>query len=188
MAFSSLYTKLVQSEKKIAPALLRPKNIYKLNVYEYSNGKVKTLNGIRTSMVFLLGIHQKKLICIKISEIKPELFFNWLSDLFKKELSHESFDKANRLEDLLIVSDLAGSLLFSKFKSSPLYRIEPTVYRTYSLTGIKNIEQLDLKKDILKKTYGLPTIPNPAEPKKVIKAPVTDALVKRVSKKDSKKD
>jgi hypothetical protein len=188
MPFSSLYTRLVESEKKIAPPLLRPKNIYKLNVYEYSDGKIKTLSGIRTSIIFLLGIHQKKLICIKISDMKPELFFNWLSKLFKKELSHESFDKATRLEDLLMVSDLAGNLLFSKFKSSPLYRLEPSVYRTYSMTGIKNIEQLDLKKDILKKTYGLPAVPNPAEPKKVIKTPVTDAVVKRVSKKTSKKD
>lgn len=154
MPFTLLYKPLIEKEERISKANLLPRNIYRISSYEYSDGSTKSLAGIKSSLIFLVGIFEKKLICLKISEIKPERFFQWLKTIELKGLTQEDFDKAENLEDLIILDNRAGSKLFEGYiKNKPIYTLKPNPYRTYNLDGVRYIQKVSIKKDILKTYY-----------------------------------
>jgi len=151
MPFSAQYKPLIESEEAVSKSRVLPRNIYKISSYRYADGTQKTLSGIETAYVFVLGIFDKKLSCIKISEIKPEKFFKWLKPTFKSGLTVEQFDSAQKLEELLILADKPGKKMVNLLQQSSLYNNNPNPYRTYTLAGIKQITEIRIKKDILKK-------------------------------------
>jgi hypothetical protein len=152
MPFSLQYIPFIESETPVAKAKVLPRNIYKIASYKYADGKQKTLSGIDTSYVFVLGIFDKKLSCIKLSDIKPDKFFKWLKPIFKKGLTEENWSSAKQLEDLLILGDKQGKKMVNLVQqSASIYNNNPNPYRTYTLTGIKQIEEVKIKTDILKK-------------------------------------
>lgn len=156
MSFALQYKKFIESEIGVSKNLVSPRNIYRINVYKYADGETKSLSGQETALVFVLGVTpDKKLSCVKLSLIKPEIFFRWLKNIFIKGLSEADITSAVKLEDLLVVSDRAGKKLFSSFlKSHPIYDKDPESYRTYNLKGIKSIEEVTFKKEILAKYYN----------------------------------
>jgi hypothetical protein len=133
--------------------MIRPRNIYKINSYKYKDGVTKSLAGFETSIVFVIGISPEKVVsCLKISLIKPLLFFRWLVTLFEAGLSEEEIRNAELLEDLIVLDAKDGKKIFNQFvKRSRLYVQTPTPYRTYLLQNIKNIEEVKIKKEILLK-------------------------------------
>ena len=146
----------ILENKAVGKTKLRGRNLYKINSYTYSDGEMKTLSGSTATLIFCLGIHDKKLIGLKISEMQPSRFFIWLKSVLKKGLKAEDFDKYVRLEDLCLKYDLKGHQIFSeKVKNRAIYKLEPELYRTYNISGIKNIEEIKLSPEILKKTYGI---------------------------------
>lgn len=156
MPFSLQYKPLIESETSVAKTLVLPRNVYRINSYKYSDGKQKTLSGTTSTIVFVIGkTPDKKLSCIKISDIKPEKFFQWLQKLYIKGLTEEKWNTAEKLEDLLIETDIKGSKIFNSFvkPDSIIYGDNPNLYRTYNLTGIKQIEEVKFKKDVLKSYY-----------------------------------
>jgi hypothetical protein len=153
MQFALQYKPLIESETSVSKTLVLPRNVYRINSYKYSDGKQKTLSGTTSTLVFVVGkTPDKKLSCIKISEIKPEKFFQWLKKLYIKGLTEENWTKADKLEELLIESDIKGSKIFNSFvkPDAIIYGDNPNLYRTYNLTGIKQIEEVKFKKDVLK--------------------------------------
>jgi hypothetical protein len=156
MAFALQYKPLIESETSVSKTLVLPRNIYRINSYKYSDGTQKTLSGTTSTLVFVVGkTADKKLSCIKISEIKPEKFFKWLQKLYIKGLTEENWTKADKLEELLIQADVKGSKIFNSFvkPDAIIYGDNPNIYRTYNLTGIKQIEEVKFKKDVLKSYY-----------------------------------
>ena len=153
MSFALQYKPLIESETSVSKTLVLPRNVYRINSYKYSDGKQKTLSGTTSTLVFVVGkTTDKKLSCIKISEIKPEKFFKWLEKLYIKGLTEENWTKAENLEELLIEADVKGSKIFNSFvkPDAIVYGDNPNIYRTYNLTGIKQIEEVKFKKDVLK--------------------------------------
>ena len=69
MPFSLQYRPFIEKEDSISKILIRPKNVYKIVYYEYADGTAKTLSGPKTAYVFVIGIYDKKLVCLKISEM-----------------------------------------------------------------------------------------------------------------------
>jgi hypothetical protein len=155
MAFSSHYKPLILREESVSKSQILPRNIYKITSYEYADGQTKTLSGSTTSIVFVIGItSDKKLTCIKISDIKPDKFFKWLKPLFKKGLTESDWKAEQKLGQLLILGDKQGSKIFNQFvRSNQIYTKEPTSYRTYNISGIKQIQEIRIKPDILKSYY-----------------------------------
>jgi hypothetical protein len=157
MPFALQYKPLIESETSVSKTLVLPRNIYRINSYKYADGKQKTLSGTTSTIVFVIGrTPDKKLSCIKISEIKPERFFKWLKKLYIKGLTEEAWANADKLEDLIIEADVKGSKIFNSFvkPDAVMYGDNPNIYRTYSLTGIKQIEEVKFKKDVLKSYYS----------------------------------
>jgi hypothetical protein len=155
MPFSLQYTPLILSEESVSKSQILPRNIYKITSYQYVDGSTKTLSGTKTSIVFAIGITaDKKLTCIKISDIKPDKFFKWLKPLFKKGLTESDWNTPQKLGQLLILADKQGSKIFNQFvKTNPIYSKEPSPYRTYNISGIKQIQEIRIKPDILKSYY-----------------------------------
>ena len=151
MQFSLQYKPLIESESSLSKTMIRPRNIYKINSYKYKDGVTKSLAGFETSIVFVIGISPEKVVsCLKITLIKPDLFFKWLKKLVRAGLSEEEMKNTESLEDLIIVDNKDGNKIFNQFvKPSRLYIQNPPAYRTYLLKNIKNIEEVKIKKEIL---------------------------------------
>ncbi len=67
-------------------------------------------------------------------------------------LSNEEIQKAESLEDIIVLDSKDGKKIFNQFvKNSRLYVQNPQPYRTYLLKNIKNIEEVTIKKEILLK-------------------------------------
>jgi len=151
MPFALQYKLLIESESSISKTMIQPRNIYKINSYKYKDGKTKSLAGVETSLVFIIGISPDKIVsCLKISLIKPDIFFKWLKTLIRAGLNEEELQKAESLDDIILLDNKNGEKIFNQFvKRSRLYLQTPSTYRTYLLKNIKNIEEVKIKKEIL---------------------------------------
>ena len=69
MPFARLYLPFIESEYKVGKGLVKPRNIYKIQSYEYKDGNVKTMTGIKASYVFVIGIYDKQLTCVKFKSL-----------------------------------------------------------------------------------------------------------------------
>jgi hypothetical protein len=155
MSFSLQYKQFIASEKSVGKSQILPRNIYKITSYQYVDGSTKTFSGTKTSMIFVIGITpDKKITCLKISDIKPDDFFSWLKPLFKKGLTESDWNDEQKLGQLLILGDKQGSKIFSQFvRPNAIYSRLESPYRTYNISGIKQIQEVRIKPDILKSYY-----------------------------------
>jgi hypothetical protein len=130
--------------------------IYRISTYKYADGDIKSLAGIKSALVFSIGIYEKKFNCIKISEIRPDLFFKFMKKLKNKSLTEQKIDEAQFLYDLMIEygSDKSGKIIYDRYiKNSTEFRIlknQTNPYRTYNLEGLIYVQRVTLKKDSLK--------------------------------------
>lgn len=152
MPYTSKYKPFIKKETKVSKGLVEPRNLYRITSYEYADGTTKSLVGEKSSLIFVTGIYDKKLSCIKINELKPEKFFEWVSKLKKRGIKEEELSESKMFSEYIILSDKGGQKLYEAYvKPSPLLKSAgKPVYRTYNLSGINNIYQIQLKIDKLK--------------------------------------
>lgn len=145
------YKKFIDKEERASKASLQPRNLYRISSYDYADGEPRSLAGINSSLIFVFGIHEKKLNCLKLNDVKPEKFEKWLPTILKPALKESEIDEMKMLDEILIDSDRSGARLFeSKIKSNPIYLNEPRPYRTYNINGLRMIQEVKLKKEFLK--------------------------------------
>ena len=151
MAYARQYLKFVESEYKIGKGMIKPRNIYKIQSYEYVDGTTKTLTGPNANYVFVFGIFNKKLLGIKFTEVQPDKFKIWFKTLFRPHLTEDEIDKAEALSDLIKKGGRDGSEIFSAYiKGKPIYEGKIETYRTYNIESIKQIKIVNLSKDYIK--------------------------------------
>jgi hypothetical protein len=148
MAYANLYRKYIKKQAPAQKTNLKTRNIYKIESYQYVDGHKGTFKGPDASLVFLVGITpDRKLSCIKFSEVIPEKFFRWLKTLFKSSVTCQQIRAAigsGDFENLLVEDTKKGAAIFSKLKTDRLYKSDPTAFRTYEIKGIKSISYLYL--------------------------------------------
>lgn len=151
MPFSLQYKPFIQNEVRVGKQAIRPRNVYRISSYKYVKEGQKSLTGAKSSLIFVIGIWDKKLICLKISELKPEKFFQWLYTVVKKS-EIPKIDEIETLEELIVDSDRAGKRLFEQYveKSTIVYKRKDPIYRTYNLDNIIYIQRVDFEKSYLK--------------------------------------
>lgn len=158
MPFSQLYKPLIESEKSVSKTLIRPRNIYRIQAYEYIDGTNKTFTGIHTAYVFVIGIYDKKLNCIKISEVRPQIFSTWFKSVLRKRINSTIIDESKTLSDIIVRGNLTGNSFFApKVKSAQIYKQPISVYRTYILQNVKQVKEITLKKQYIKDLLGIKT-------------------------------
>jgi hypothetical protein len=155
MNFNIQYKQFIENEVRVSKALVEPMNIYRISSYVKSDGKIESKSGTNSDLIFLIGTHptpqsDKKLNCLKISEIHPDKFIKWLGRLVDKRTK---IDEVLQLSDMLIKSDNTGKLIFERYiKPSPIvYNLKESIYRTYNLNGIRYIQQVQLNRKIIEK-------------------------------------
>ena len=148
MAYANLYRKYIKKQAPAQKTNLKTRNIYKIESYQYVDGHKGTFKGPDASLVFLVGITpDRKLSCIKFSEVIPEKFFRWLKTLFKSSVTCQQIRAAissGDFEKLLVEDTKKGAAIFSKLKTDRLYKSDPTAFRAYEIKGIKSISYLYL--------------------------------------------
>lgn len=156
MPYSALYKKYIEIEKITSIPRLRPRKLYKLTSYKYIDGHTESFNGSKSVYIFVLGIFNKKLYALKVSEIQPEKFFKWLKSAMLHNLTEASFHNLKWLENLVQPSPKSGSTIFNTLvKNKPIYTKEPHIFRTYNLQNIKQIMWVEMKTKELEKIYGI---------------------------------
>jgi len=160
MPYARLYLPFIESEYKVGKGLVKPRNIYKIQSYEYADGTVKTMTGVKASYVFVIGIYNKQLTCVKFSEVTPTIFKLWFKDLFKRGLKEKEIDEAKELSELLHKGNRTGGSFFSSYiKSETIYKGKIPTYRTYLLDNINQIKAVNLKKDFIKELLNIRPTP-----------------------------
>ena len=93
-------------------------------------------------------------MCIKITQVRPEKFFQWLKKNFKRTTKASDIDNAlmeSKIDTLLQRDNRIGTRTFSAVKNDSLYKMAPGSYRTYLLSGVKRISLMKLDNEYLKK-------------------------------------
>jgi hypothetical protein len=124
-------------------------------VYEYADGTQKSLTGTKTTLIFLIGIFEKKLHCLKIGDIRPDIFFKWLHTILKRGVTDDTILDYSELEELVQTSTKSGKPLFTaKIKDKPIYNRKEHIYRVYLLSGVKQIVEVKFKPNVLMEKLG----------------------------------
>ena len=147
------YVKLFEFGKRVQKGYLKlnPRNFYRVSRYEYADGDVKSLTGNNSSLIFVLGVHDEKVNCIKLNEVGLEIFMRWFPTILKPTIKDEDVDSMEMISDLIIDGDRSGKTLFeSKVKGKSIYNLNPRPYRTYNLDGLQYIQEMKLKNETLK--------------------------------------
>lgn len=156
MEFTNQYKPFIQKEERIAKNNIKPLEIYRISTYKYADGDIKSLAGVKSALVFSIGIYEKKFNCIKMSEIRPDMFFKFMAKLKNKSLTEQKIDEAEFLYDLMIEmgSDKSGKMVYESYiKNSSEFRTlkkQYNPYRTYNLEGLIYVQRVNLKKEYLK--------------------------------------
>jgi hypothetical protein len=147
------YAKLFEFGKRVQKNYLKlnPRNFYRISRYAYADGDVKSLSGNNSSLVFVIGVHDEKVNCIKLNEVSVEIFTRWFPTLLKPVITEADVDGIEMTSDLIIESDKSGNGLFeSKIKGKSIYNVNPRPYRTYNLDGLQYIQEIKLKSETIK--------------------------------------
>jgi hypothetical protein len=147
------YTKLFEFGKRVQKNYLKlnPKNFYRISRYAYADGDVKSLSGNNSSLVFVIGVHDEKVNCIKLNEVSVEIFSRWFPTILKPTITEADVDSMEMTSDLIIQGDKSGNALFeSKIKGKSIYNVNPRPYRTYNLDGLQYIQEIKLKSETIK--------------------------------------
>lgn len=147
------YMKLFELGKRVQKGYLKlnPRNFYRVSRYEYADGDVKSLAGNNSSLIFVIGVHDDKVNCIKLNEVSVEIFLRWFPTVLKPAIKLEDVDGMDMVSDLILEGDRSGKGLFdSKIKGNAIYNVNPRPYRTYNLDGLQYIQELKFKKELIK--------------------------------------
>ena len=147
------YVELFDFGKRVQAQFVKmnPRNFYRISRYEYSDGETRNLSGVDSSLVFVIGTFDNKINCIKLNEVLPDIFLRFIKTVIERDITEGDVDSMKMFSDLIKPTTVDGSSLFeSKIKGKPIYNLTPRPYRTYNLDGLKYIQQINLKKDLIK--------------------------------------
>lgn len=157
MLYTYQYKKFLNPEVRVPRSEIRPRNIYRISTYKTGDPMTKT--GQDTRYVFVIGKVEDKIHCIKLNEIKPLDFIQFLNKVRNKQIE---IKEDQRLEDILKKYSKDGKLLFESYvKTNPrIYSTKLSTYRTYILPNITNAWEIRFEEGFLKELFGIGTTSN----------------------------
>ena len=152
MSFIGQYLQFLKPEKRVPKAQLKQGNIYRIVRY---GGDTK--RGINARYVFVIGrVIDKgriKVHCLKINDIRPAIFINFLKELRNTKLITENYFD---LSSLLKSFDREGSRLFNGYikNNKQIYNRKLGNYRTYFVDKLQYISEVVFEYEELLKIFG----------------------------------
>lgn len=159
--YNQEWASIFLKEETISVQKLIPGNFYKILVYKYADGKVKTLAGSNVTYIFLIGRYIKDknehIAAIKLKTVDPKYFFDDIKSVFnpnpvtikkiEEVYENKKSRQNNEFSKLLKSISKDGKNIFSVIKTKK--RIY-SGYREYILKNIKNAYYVDINPDFLK--------------------------------------
>ena len=151
MAFTRQYKTFLKPERRISRTEIRPRNIYRITTYQGSDPITKSGNEAR--YVFVIGkVDNKYIHCIKLNDIKPIDFIDFINKLRDKRIPIGS-DQS--LEELLKKFSKDGKSLFESFvkTNTKVYSSRLANYRSYLLEKITNVYEIRFEEGFLRELF-----------------------------------
>ena len=150
MSYTRQYKSFLKPEKRISRSQIKPRNIYRITTYK--GGDPITKSGEDARYVFVIGIVDGKAHCIKLNDIKPLDFTNFINKLRDKRIPIGS-DQMLML--LLKKFSVDGKALFESYikNDSKIYSSKLGNYRTYLLESIQNVYEIRFEEDFLRELF-----------------------------------
>lgn len=154
MTFTNQYKRFLNPEVRVSRSEIRPRNIYRISTYKAGDPPTKT--GQDTRYVFVIGKVDDKIHCIKLNEIKPIDFIQFLNKIRNKQIPIKEDQK---LEEVLKKFGKDGKQLFEGYIKNNLkiYSTKLSNYRTYILPNITNAWEIRFEEGFLKELFGIGT-------------------------------
>lgn len=149
---ASKYRGLLDSGNRVSKTDIRPYGIYKISTYKYVDEGRQTLRGNDETLIFVTGVYQRKVSALKLSNIPPVPFLNWL----KKVVGLNSYNEGmKRIDELKAPFDIGGNRIYDSYiKNNRDFVAKGAAYRTYNLDGIQYATEMFLNEKTLKQYYG----------------------------------
>ncbi len=152
MNYSTQYRSYFDIGDRISKSDITPYGIYRISTYKYADGDKQTLKGNDETFIFVTGIYQKKVYGIKLSNVQPIKFLNWLKRVIGVNKYKEGMKRINELK---VPFDNTGNRIYDTYiKRNKDLIAGGSSYRTYNLDGIQYATEVFLNEKTLKQYYG----------------------------------
>lgn len=152
MNYAPQYRGYIDVGSRISKTDIKPYGIYKISTYKYADGDSQTLRGTEETLIFVTGIYQRKVSAIKLSNVQPIKFLNWL----KRVVGVNSYTEGKkRIDELKTPFDIGGTRIYDSYiRNNKDFVAKGAAYRTYNLDGIQYATEVFLNEKTLKQYYG----------------------------------
>ena len=152
MNYAPQYRGYIDMGDRISKTDIKPYGIYKISTYKYADGDRQTLRGTEETLIFVTGIYQRKVSAIKLSNVQPIKFLNWL----KKVVGVNSYTEGKkRIDELKTPFDMGGTRIYDSYiRNNKDFVAKGAAYRTYNLDGIQYATEVFLNERTLRQYYG----------------------------------
>jgi hypothetical protein len=149
---ASKYRGYIDVGDRVSKQNIRPYGIYKISTYKYTDGDRTTLRGSDETLIFVTGVYQRKVSALKLSNIPPLKFVQWL----KKVVGTNSYKEGmKRIDEIKLPFDNGGTRIYDSYiKNNKDFVAKGAAYRTYNLDGIQYATEVFLNEKTLKQYYG----------------------------------
>jgi len=146
------YKEFLLPELRISRGQIKPRNIYRISTYK--DGDPATTTGERARYIFVIGKIGNKIHCLKLNEIKPILFTDFL---YKLRDIRKKIGKENQLSELLKTFSVDGNALFEQHikSNSKIYGPGHSNYRIYMVDKIQHVWEIRFEDYFLQKLLKL---------------------------------
>ena len=146
------YRGYIEVGDRVSKQNIRPYGMYKISTYKYTDGDRTTLRGSEETLIFVTGVYQRKVSALKLSNIPPLKFVQWL----KKVVGVNSYKEGmKRVDELKLPFDIGGNRIYDSYiKNNTDFVAKGAAYRTYNLDGIQYATEVFLNEKTLKQYYG----------------------------------
>lgn len=150
MSFIRQYDQLFGVTTKIPISKIKPRNIYKIQTYKGGDPITKT--GSEMRYVYVIGEIDNKIHCLKLNDIKPTKFIEFLNEVRDKRIEIKT---QNELREVTKKFNDNGQGLFdSVIKRNPsIYSKKLNNYRIYILGKIQTVETVKFEPNLLKEIF-----------------------------------
>lgn len=150
MTFTRQYKQFLKPEKRVPKSLIKPRNIYRITTYK--GGNPVTKSGEDARYIFVVGIVDGKVHSIKLNDIRPVDFTNFIFKLRDKRIPLGS---DQMLHLFLKRFSVDGKGLFESYikPNSKIYSKSLGNYRTYILNNIQNVYEIRFELDFLQELF-----------------------------------
>ena len=157
MSYLTEYEKHIELERRIARVKIKPNNIYRISTYRDRDGDVhRRSNGDNSSLIFVIGIYEGRVNCLKLNEIPSDVFFKFAKRMVVPTVE---LSDIKILSDALVNTTQSGKRIFERYvkPNKSIYNPKYGAYRSYNLKGLSYVQEVFLKPRTLEKKLGIKT-------------------------------